>query len=78
MPTVRVFSLVRKIQTEFKADIQNDTHSALLANKMPVSQISQCYDFAPSMSLQKAANLTTSEYNKSSSCRLFNIYCLHV
>ena len=44
MPTVRVFSLVRKIQTEFKADIQNDTHSALLANKMPVSQISQCYE----------------------------------
>ncbi len=24
MLTVRVFSLVRKIQTEFKADIQND------------------------------------------------------
>ena len=78
MLTVRVFSLVRKIQTEFRADIQNDTHSDLLARKIPVNQISQCCDFTPSMSLQNAAKLATSEYNRRSSCRIFNINCLHV
>jgi len=47
----RVFSLVKKIHTEFRYDLKNDTLCALLASKM--NQDSACYEFVPSSSPEK-------------------------
>jgi len=59
----RAFSLVKKIATEFRADLNKDTLCALLSCKMNTHL--HCYELKPSAVLLKNAKSATMEYNNS-------------
>ena len=59
----RAFSLVKKIATEFRADLNQDTLCALLSCKMNTHL--HCYELKPSAVLLKNAKSATMEYNHS-------------
>ena len=59
----RAFSLVKKIATEFRADLNKDTLCALLSCKMNTHL--HCYELKPSAVLIKNAKSATMEYNNS-------------
>lgn len=59
----RAFSLVKKIATEFRADLNKDTLCALLSCKMNTNL--NCYELKPCALLLKNAKTATSEYNNS-------------
>ena len=59
----RVFSLKKKIQTEFRCDLGSDTINSLICCKQNTDFT--CVNFIPSDSLLKAAKAATKAYNVS-------------
>ena len=59
----RVFSLLKKIQTEFRSDLGSDTIKSLICCKQNTDFT--CVNFIPSDSLLKAAKAATRAYNVS-------------
>ena len=58
----RVFSMVRKIQTEYRSDMDNSTLCSLLCAKINAKET--CYQFQPSKALLRAAKCATYNYIK--------------
>ena len=59
----RAFSIIKKIHTEFRSDLNNETLCALLSCKF--NQTVQCFDYKPSKDVLKAAKNAASDYNQS-------------
>jgi len=59
----RAFSIIKKIHTEFRSDLNNDTICGLLSCKFNQNQC--CYEYQPSTSVLKSAKSATSDYNQS-------------
>ena len=59
----RAFSIVKKINTEFRSELKNDTICSLLACKF--NQNSNCFEYSPSIDVLKVAKQATADYNKS-------------
>lgn len=59
----RAFSIIKKIHTDFRSDLNNDTICGLLSCK--VNQNQCCYEYQPSASVLKSAKSATSNYNQS-------------
>ena len=59
----RAFSIIKKIHTEFRSDLNNDTICGLLSCKFNQNQC--CYEYQPSASVLKSAKSATSDYNQS-------------
>ena len=58
----RVFSMIRKIQTDYRSDMDKSTLCSLLCAKINATET--CYQFQPSKALPRAANCATYNYNK--------------
>ncbi|XP_033757996.1 uncharacterized protein LOC117340342 [Pecten maximus] len=63
----RAFSMVRKITTDFRSDMNNDTLCALLSTKINCD--SDCCDYQPSTNVLKMAKTATTTYNVKHSCK---------
>lgn len=59
----RAFSIIKKIYTEFRSELNNDTLCALLSCKF--NQNGSCYEYEPSSNVLRTAKHATIEYNKS-------------
>lgn len=59
----RTLSMVRKIQTELRSDLQNGTLCALLSCK--INQQCLCFSFDPSCHMLNLAKTATKQYNSS-------------
>ena len=59
----RAFSIVKKIHTEFRSELKNDTLCSLLSCKF--NQNHHCYEYAPSAEVLQSAKNATVQYNKS-------------
>ena len=58
----RIFSMLKKIQTEFRSELANDTICSLISCKQNADV--QCFNFDPSDSVLKNAKSATKVYNK--------------
>lgn len=61
----RIFSMLKKVQTEFRSELANDTICSLLCCKQNTDF--PCHKFDPSDSVLKAAKAAASLYNTSKS-----------
>ena len=57
-----IFSMVRKMQTDYRSDMDNSTLCSLLCAKINAKET--CYQFQPSKALLRAAMCATYNYNK--------------
>ena len=58
----RTFSIVKKIQTDLRSDMNKDTLCALLSCKS--NQSSVCYAFSPTSEILSLAKFATAQYNR--------------
>ncbi|KAK3092860.1 hypothetical protein FSP39_007996 [Pinctada imbricata] len=66
----RAFSIVKKIHTESRADLGNDTINSLLSCKF--NQKALCYEYKPPEDVLKAAKCATMQYNVQMACNISN------
>ena len=59
----RIFSMLKKIQTEFRSELKNDTICSIIGAKQ--NQDKKCYEYEPCESVLKNAKAATMLYNAS-------------
>ena len=73
----RIFSMLKKIQTDMRSELHNDTVCSLVCAKQ--NQDVQCYDYNPSDTVLKAAKQSVLSYQSSinnKNCMIVDEFCL--